>query len=638
MMKKLISLLLVLTLAILTLAACGACDEHEDKDGDGICNKCDSYIPVSFFEAFVPDMPDEIRLSATQAKSYDIVGVPLVGASGVAPVSNNEDYMITKKTETKDIPAELNGGTATTTEVAEYRVYRVSDGAVLYTKAVEEDKSFTPDTSTVAITVVLGGYSTTSSNYNSWEIPENYFLVVTTTKAGEVTIALYNQSGSQVAIRENIDVAPTDTLFSLVEFFSEGYFAIDGTLYEDKDGIGKAICDYKLLDLKTTLVGHDVTRIGECFYALGKDNYYTTYGTYTIFDSSFNVVRYFDIPTYSGYSTSFWQLGNGNLLVSYSQSKSVRDLMKDETYDYAVGSTVYNRDFYIYNVSDGSFNQIADLPFGSFSLTTVSTMNSNERLIGTNVKCDKYTDTNIILGSMITDGKIVTNVGRMFFLNNDGALCGEIEGVDGVLAGDIDAYFLPEQGIYVLMFPYGNYFYTRDGEKIGVMPFGNMGDKYNAKWMISGNTFYDFGLKESFTVENKYTLIRVANDTVYFSREFEADPNNPESKAYTQFYALQDDDMREVFRIDNGDLTKNIFFKNTYYYTVTTALLEGAEAVTTYTVYSSAGVALLTHSIQNTATEQRSVSVIADTEQFVLREAITNVATSATVYKYHVVK
>ncbi|MBP3309010.1 MAG: hypothetical protein J6L90_06180 [Clostridia bacterium] len=636
-MKKLVSLLLVLTLVILTLASCGACDEHEDKDGDGICNRCDSYIPVSVFEAFKPDMPDELTLSATQAKSYEVVGEPIIGSSSVGPVSSNDDYMITKKTETKNIPAELNGGTATTTEVSEYRVYRVSDGALLYTEALEEDESFTADTSTVAMTIVLGGY-TTSSGYSLWQIPEKYFLVATTSKAGAFTVALYNQSGSQVAIRENIDVAPTDTLFSLAEFFTDGYFAIDGVLYEDKNGVGEVICDYKLLDLESRLQGYSVSRIGDRYYALGSNSGLTSFGRYIVFDDGFNVVSYYDIPTYSGYGIGFWQLGNGNLLIAYSQSKSVRDLLKDETYDYAIGSTVYNREFYIYDVESGERRAIEDLPFSSYSVQTISSLNANYSEEELNIKCEKYTDASIIIGSMIVDGKAVTNINRIFFLSNDGELCAELEGIEGVSAYDTSPYYLPEQGVYVIDLPYGSYLYSKDGERIGALPYSLSDVSYNSKWIISGNTFYDFGLKETFTVESKYTLVKIANDTVYFTREFPKDPNNAESKAYTQFYALQGDTLKEVFRIDAGDLTKSIFFKNTYYYTVTTALVEGAEAVTTYTVYSSAGVALLTLSIQNTATEQKTVSVVAGSEQFVLREAVTTVATASTVYKYHVVK
>ncbi len=632
-MKKLISLLLVLTLCVLSLAACGTCTEHEDKDGDGICNSCDAYIPVSYLDALKSNPPEETYISATQAKSYEVIGDPITGASSVAPLASTDELMITKKTVTKVIPAELNGGTATTTDVVEYRVYRVADGQLLFTKSVEADEDFTPDTATVAITVILGGYTN-----GTWEIPEKYFAVVTTTKANDVSISVYNQSGSQVASKETIATGSSTSFFNIVEFFSDEYFAIDGMLYREANGIAEALCDYKLLNLKNRLANYTVTAIGDKFFAVGVTNYSTSFGKYIVFDKSFNVLHYYDIPTYSGWNISYYLLGNGNLLVSYHQSKSVRDLLEDDTYDYVVGSTVYNRDFFVYDYASGELNQIDDLPFSSFSVSTVGVMNDMFDDGGLGIKCDKYTDESIITGFYIENGRVITNESRAYFLSNDGTLRAQLEGIDGVSAMEFGVSYLFPQDVYVISLPYGDYLYSKDGERIGEFPGGFHYTEYNAKWFLYNNTLIDFSLNEVYTIDtNEYTIIRFAKGVVYLSRHFEKDDTNPDSKAYTQYYAY-DGTLREVFRIDDGDLTKSVFFKDTYYYTAVTTLAEGAEAVTTYTVYSSAGVALLTLPVQNTATELRTVTVSAGLEQCVIREAITNVAATTVTYKYHVVK
>ena len=600
-MKKSISLLLVIVLALtFVLASCGApepCETHTDENEDGICDVCSVIIPpadLTIFDLFEYDESEKEPASISKVVTFEFEG---------QPSKTTDKILITRDSDTveHDITPNNPDDDQTVEEtIYVYHVYSLVTGKQIieYTERPNWSsyRYLYPDYDSSTDTKIRGiSFLTPGDQYGVNEyLPEGYYAVSVQLWNGKGSIALCNEDGAELVNAtndtfENVDVA--------IDFFGDDHFVFLDVLYRVKeDGTATKVVDTKITDLYNRYDQnyYSFFYIDGNYFAI--ENVNNDIENVTVFDGSFNAVKYVTIPERYDMSKDAYLLSNGNIFVRYEKEIPVLYLLPEDTYDYTVNGMALTYDDVIINTETGEVTDIEDLPLAELSIYAIALYDVYKEDVADNM----------IIGCEIVDG-VVSGETTYYSLTNDGAIKDNFVGFDGFDHDDAGIRDAISADTLVVETPVGTYLYKADGTKIGMFPGNYYDAEISDKYIKYGNDIYDFSLTKVFTIDEDMEYVTFANDAIYYAKYTEQvdEDYTTEVKEYVDGYYtwyVWNGANKELVKIYDDDAARTGFYAFNNGYVIksyTEAVEDNAEtadvdesvpAKTTYTFYTSAGV------------------------------------------------
>ncbi len=307
--------------------------------------------------------------------------------------------------------------------------------------------------------------------------------------------------------------------------------------------------------------------------AEGKVSIYT-------YDKSLSFLRAKEIYAPVGYELSI--LGSTapeNIIYILEKIVDANALKEGEAYDFIVDGKAYTRDFYIYNVLDGTTAQAPDILFLSdenAQLFTEQMFEQLSALLGLDINI-KFPDGigAILKSDLVCENGLYIKKANVLLLDKNLNLVQAIsDEIDGASSYEIKHLLSNKNAI--LSLPWGLALYNEQGKRLASIEEEVYAITSNAIVTESGIYTLDYSLAYAF--EENETFVRVSSDNVYFTRKVEAEEEGERNKV--EYYSYNGVEKKLIFTAEEGS-SNQVLFRSKYYYTIEYSTEESEAGITT---------------------------------------------------------
>ena len=206
-MKKLLLFIMILSIALLSLASCGKCKEHIDQDGNNLCDKCEAVIStecqhVDEDDDMVCDKCEEVYIKPTEKIEVDVVFT--VADQDAEVIGGITVTLVNQKGGTPIVCTSAENGTfSAKVEVGNYNVsYDYNADLIGYYLADTSKISVTEKTTAITLNMINNNPNGTASRPFVPYYGENEITV----PAGETYYFTVYRAVNQIVVVNSADV------------------------------------------------------------------------------------------------------------------------------------------------------------------------------------------------------------------------------------------------------------------------------------------------------------------------------------------------------------------------------------------------------------------------------------------------
>ena len=459
----------------------------------------------------------------------------------------------------------------------------------------KKDLSLDANAKTISDNCNLSVFETKNANDNKVYMVYNYeteTVVLTLTESETVAYDHINVSATSfddkmydfISVEKTTTPAEGEPTTEYIMYYADGTVALsygedahvniiwaDRTLFIDGDyyRINK-----KGKFVKEGTLAKNVAENLPQFMSFVDDRYYNiSEGVLSVYDYSFNLVGYYELPSYVDVDdATISVLNDGNVLIQYKFAVS----FFESDYTYYNGQNNIKVVTLIYNVKKGETKEIETEALFNYLVAR------DDKGLGGELQA-LYDDSikNLAGVNFITNKQIDQN-GKTVSVKNDGSIDEVLDDVI-VAFSEIDPH---SSGKFIVYTKLGNRYLV---DKKGKIVADITDATYNEKYIFVNNKIYDFDFEELATIDNaKWEHAYTMNNSLVFACIDENDAD-----AEKKFGLFADGQFKVVTLADGESLAD---YTSRYY-----VISKTVDNTTTYTYYNENGVKLFDTTLALTA-------------------------------------